>query len=69
MEAIKIRPIDDLYRISIPKEVRAINGWKVNDNIGFYNYDGVIIIEQTGPPREPKKVAEAVQLHKSQAQE
>jgi len=37
MEAIKIRPIDDLCRISIPREVRAIKGWQPNDNIGFYN--------------------------------
>jgi len=69
MEALKVRPIDDLYRISVPKEVRAIKGWNVNDNIGFYNYNGVIVIEKTGPPREPKKIEEAVQLHNPQVKE
>ena len=69
MEAIKIRPIDDLCRISIPREVRAIKGWQPNDNIGFYNYNGVIVIEQTGKPWDPKQIEEIMRLHSPQIQE
>ena len=43
-QPVTIRPIDELGRISIPKELRAELGWNDRDEIAFYKTEDNAII-------------------------
>jgi len=63
MEKLGTRTVDDLGRIILPKEVREVKGWKKDDKITFYNYNGVIVIEteSCGQAQEPGQIESQAQ--------
>lgn len=40
------RPIDDLGRVVIPKEIRKANGWLEGDRVEFYTDADTVVIKK-----------------------
>jgi len=59
MKNLGKRTIDDLGRIVLPKEVRQAKGWKKSDEIMFYDYNGVIVIEKSEQNNESGQILDS----------
>lgn len=46
-----VRKIDDLGRVSIPKELRQIYQWQHNDEVEFFINDDELVLKKVGPKK------------------
>ena len=55
MENLGTKTIDELGRVIVPKEVRQVKGWKIEDKITFRNCNGVIVLETGEDIQNPEQ--------------